>query len=108
MVSFFIGALVGKFRVEEPVLDTFFPLSICGLIPVGTGWGDSVADRGFRRVFLNSFLRDSIVSRCWASYWAIASIKASCRPFICLVNIVHRSFTDMGASGLFCILDGAV
>ena len=47
MVSFFIGALVGKFGVKEPVLDIFFLLSVCRLILVRTGWGDGVVDGGF-------------------------------------------------------------
>ena len=42
-----MGALVNKFRVKEPVLDVFFPLSVCRLILVGTGWGNGVVDGGF-------------------------------------------------------------
>ena len=45
--SFFIGALIGEFRVEEPVLDALFPPNIYGSIPVGTGRGNGVADGGF-------------------------------------------------------------
>jgi len=42
-----MGVLVGKFRVKEPVLDTFLLSSTCRLTPVGTGGGDGVADGGF-------------------------------------------------------------
>ena len=44
MVSFFIGVIVGKFRVKEPVLDMFPPSSTFRLIPVGTDKGVSVVD----------------------------------------------------------------
>ena len=47
MVSFFIGALVSKFRVKELVLDTFFLPSIYRLILVGVGRGDGIADGKF-------------------------------------------------------------
>jgi hypothetical protein len=47
LVSFFIGALVGKFGVKELVLDTFFLPSVYRLIPVGVGRGDGVADGKF-------------------------------------------------------------
>ena len=47
MVNFFIGVLVGKFGVEELVLDAFFPPSIYRLIPVGIGRGNGIADGGF-------------------------------------------------------------
>ena len=42
-----MGALIGKFRVKEPVLDTFFPLGVCKLILIKTSWGDGVVDSGF-------------------------------------------------------------
>ena len=42
-----MGALVSKFGVKEPVLDAFFLFGIYGLILVGIGWGDSVANGGF-------------------------------------------------------------
>ena len=44
MVSFFIGVIVGKFRVKELVLDTFSLSSTCGLTLVGMGGGVSVVD----------------------------------------------------------------
>ena len=44
MVSFFIGVIVGKFRVKELVLDTFPLSSTFRLILVGTGRGVSIAD----------------------------------------------------------------
>ena len=44
MVSFFIGAIVGEFRVKELVLDTFPPSSTFRLILVRTGRGVSMAD----------------------------------------------------------------
>ena len=44
MVSFFIGAIVGEFRVKELVLDTFPLSSTFRLTLVGTGGGVSVAD----------------------------------------------------------------
>ena len=48
MVSFFIGVIVGKFRVKELVLDTFSLSSTFRLILVGigrgVGGGVSVAD----------------------------------------------------------------
>ena len=47
MVSFFVGALVGELGVKELFLDAFFPSSVYGLILVGTGNGDSVAESGF-------------------------------------------------------------
>ena len=62
MVSFFAGAIVGEFRVEELVLDTF-PLSgTFRLTPVGTGRGVGVADGGLQWISLISFLRDPIIS----------------------------------------------
>ena len=48
MVNFFIGVLLGEFRVKELVLDAFFLSNIYRLILVGTGRGGSVADGGFR------------------------------------------------------------
>ena len=42
-----MGALVGKLRVKELFLDTFFLSSVYRSIPVGTGNGDSVAEGGF-------------------------------------------------------------
>jgi hypothetical protein len=54
LVNFFIGALIGEFRVKELVLDVFFPPSIyrlilvgIGLILVGIGRGNGVADGRF-------------------------------------------------------------
>ena len=47
MVNFFIGALLGKFRVEELVLDAFFLSNIYRLILVGIGRGGGVVDGGF-------------------------------------------------------------
>ena len=48
MVSFFIGVIVSKFRVKEPVLDTFPPSSTFRLILVrpgrGAGRGVGVVD----------------------------------------------------------------
>ena len=44
MVNFFIGALIGGFRVKELVLDTFFPTSVYRLILVGISRGNSVVD----------------------------------------------------------------
>ena len=35
IVNFFIGALVGKFRIKKLVLNTFLLFSIYRLIPVG-------------------------------------------------------------------------
>jgi hypothetical protein len=39
LVSFFIGAIVSKFRVKKLVLDTFPPSSTFRLTLVGTGRG---------------------------------------------------------------------
>jgi hypothetical protein len=39
LVSFFIGVIVGKFRVKELVLDTFPLSSTFRLILIGTGRG---------------------------------------------------------------------
>ena len=47
LVSFFVIALVSKFRVKEPVLDIFILSSVYGLILVGTDKGDNVADSRF-------------------------------------------------------------
>ena len=47
MVSFLIGALVGKLGVKESVPDTFFLSSIYRLILVGTGNSDGVAEGRF-------------------------------------------------------------
>ena len=58
LVNFFVGALVGKFGVEEPVPDTFFPPDVCGSISIGSGWDDSVTDSGFLQIFSISFFRD--------------------------------------------------
>jgi hypothetical protein len=44
LVSFFIGAIVSKFRVKELVLDTFSPSSTYRLILVGMGRGVSIVD----------------------------------------------------------------
>jgi hypothetical protein len=46
LVSFFIGAIVGKFRVKELVLDTFSLSSTYRLTLVGIGKGVSIADSG--------------------------------------------------------------
>ena len=46
-MSFFIGVLVGELRVEELVLDIFFLSSIYGLILVGTGNSNSMAEDRF-------------------------------------------------------------
>ena len=46
MVSFFIGVIVGKFRVKKPVLDTFPLSSTFRSILVGTGRGVSIVDGG--------------------------------------------------------------
>ncbi len=62
MVSFFIGTLIGKFRVKELVLDTSSLSGTYRLIPVGTGRGDGIVDGGLRRISLISFLRDLIIS----------------------------------------------
>ena len=56
MDNFFAGVLVGKFGVKEPVLDTFFPFSVCGLTLIGSGQDDSVADSGFLWIFQFPFL----------------------------------------------------
>ena len=45
--NFFAGALVGEFGVKKPVLDAFFPPSICGSTLIGSGQDDSVTDNGF-------------------------------------------------------------
>ena len=47
LVSFFIEALVSKFRVKEPVLDAFFLPSIYRLILVGISRGNGIADSRF-------------------------------------------------------------
>ena len=47
MVSLFIEALTGEFRVKELVLDMLFPPGTCRSILVGIGKGDGVADSGF-------------------------------------------------------------
>jgi hypothetical protein len=57
-----MGVIVGKFRVKEPVLDTFSLSSTCGLTLVGTGGGVGIVDSRLRRISLISFLRDLIVS----------------------------------------------
>ena len=44
LVSFFTGAIVGKFRVKELVLDTFPLSSTFRLILVGIGRGVSIVD----------------------------------------------------------------
>ena len=44
MVSFFAGVIVGKFGVEELVLDTFPPSSTFRLTLVGTGGGVGIVD----------------------------------------------------------------
>ena len=62
MVSFFIGVIVGEFRVKELVLDTFPLSSTFRLILVGMGRGVSIADSRLQRISLISFLRDLIIS----------------------------------------------
>ena len=57
-----MGALIGEFRVKEPVLDTSPLSSTYRLTPVGTGGGDGVVDGRLRRISLISFLRDPIIS----------------------------------------------
>ena len=54
-VNFFVGALVGKFWVKEPVPDVFFPLSVCGLILIELGWDDNVTNSGFLCISSISF-----------------------------------------------------
>jgi hypothetical protein len=44
LVSFFIGVMVGEFRVKELVLDTFSPSSTYRSTPVEMGGGVSIAD----------------------------------------------------------------
>jgi hypothetical protein len=44
LVSFFIGIIIGEFRVKELVLDTFPLSSTFRSILVGTGRGVSMAD----------------------------------------------------------------
>ena len=61
-VSLTKGAVVGEFRVEEPVSDTFFLFGIYGLILVKTGGGNGVVDGGLQQISSISFLRDPIVS----------------------------------------------
>jgi hypothetical protein len=46
LVSFFIGVIVGEFRVKELVLDIFSLSSTYRLTLVGTGRGVSVVDSG--------------------------------------------------------------
>ena len=46
MVSFFIGVIVGEFRVKELVLDTFPLSSTFRLTLVGMGGGISIVDGG--------------------------------------------------------------
>ena len=62
MVSFFIGVIVGEFRVKELVLDTFPLSSTFRLILVGTGRGIGIVDGGLQQISLISFLRDPIIS----------------------------------------------
>jgi len=45
--NFFAGALIGKFKVKEPVPDTFFPPSVYGSILIGSSQDDSMANNGF-------------------------------------------------------------
>ena len=56
--NFFAKALIGKFGVEEPVPDVFFPPSVCGSTLIGSGQDDSVADNGFLQIFSISFFKD--------------------------------------------------
>ena len=46
LVSFFVGVIVGEFRVKELVLDTFPLSSTFRLILVGIGRGVSIIDSG--------------------------------------------------------------
>ena len=46
MVSFFIGAIVGEFRIKELVLDTFPLYSTFRLILVGIDRGVIIVDGG--------------------------------------------------------------
>ena len=46
LVNLIKKVVVNKFRVKEPVLDTFLPLGIYKLILVGIGGGSSIADGG--------------------------------------------------------------
>jgi hypothetical protein len=62
LVSFFIGVIVGEFRVKELVLDTFSLSSTYGLTLVGTGRGVSIVDSRLQQISLISFLRDPIIS----------------------------------------------
>ena len=57
-VNFFVGALVGKFGVEKPVLDAFFPPGVCGSILIGLNWDDSVADNRFLQISSISFFKN--------------------------------------------------
>ena len=62
LISFFIGILVGKFRVKELVLDTSPLSSTYRSTLVGISRGDGISDGGLRRISLISFLRDLIIS----------------------------------------------
>ena len=57
-----MGAIVGEFRVKEPVLDTFPPSGTFRSTLVGTGRGVGVVDSGLRQISSISFLRDLIIS----------------------------------------------
>ena len=56
-----MGVLVSKFRIEELVLDAFFPPSIYRLIPVGIDRSNGVADSRFQRISLISFFKDLVI-----------------------------------------------
>ena len=56
--NFFVGALVGKFRVKKLVPDVSFSFSVCGSTSIGSGQDDSVADNGFLQISSISFFRD--------------------------------------------------
>ena len=60
-VNFFIRVLVGKFGVEEPVLDAFFLSSVYRLILVGISRGNGIVDGGFWRISLISFFKDLVI-----------------------------------------------
>ena len=47
MVSFFVGVLIGELGVKELFLDIFFPSGVYGLILVGIGNSNSVAEGRF-------------------------------------------------------------
>jgi hypothetical protein len=60
LVNFFIGVIVGEFRVKELVLNTFSLPSVYRLILVGVSRGNSIVDGRFQWISLISFFRDLI------------------------------------------------